>query len=87
MVLESEQLLVATGRKPNTETLNLDKADVKIGSHNEIIINSYFAHEYYSMNLKNSIFDRNQLSLIHKPRYFFVDEGSVSKKESINYSS
>ena len=62
MVLESEQLLVATGRKPNTETLNLDKADVKVGSHNEIIINSYFAHEYYSMNLENSIFDRNQLS-------------------------
>lgn len=41
MVLESEQLLVATGRKPNTETLNLDKADVKIGSHNEIIINDF----------------------------------------------
>ena len=54
--------VVATGRKPNTETLNLDKADVKIGSQNEIIINSYFAHEYYSMNLENSIFDRNQLS-------------------------
>lgn len=41
MVLESEQLLVATGRKPNTETLNLDKADVKVGSHNEIIINDF----------------------------------------------
>jgi len=27
-----------------------------------LLINSYFAHEYYSMNLENSIFYRNQLS-------------------------
>ena len=40
-VVESEQLLVATGRKPNIETLNLDKAGVEIGSRNEIKINDY----------------------------------------------
>lgn len=40
-VVESEELLVATGRKPNIETLNLDKAGVEIGSRNEIKINDY----------------------------------------------
>lgn len=40
-VVESDQLLIATGRKPNTETLNLAKAGVEIGSHNEIKINEY----------------------------------------------
>lgn len=40
-VVESDQLLIATGRKPNTETLNLAKAGVEIGSRNEIKINEY----------------------------------------------
>lgn len=38
---EAEQLLIATGRKPNTETLNLHNAGVGVGSHGEIIIDGY----------------------------------------------
>ena len=30
-VIEADQVLVATGRKPNTETLNLESAGVKTG--------------------------------------------------------
>lgn len=40
-VVESEQLLVATGRKPNTDSLNLSTAGVKVGKRNEILINDY----------------------------------------------
>ena len=40
-VIESEQLLVATGRKPNTDTLNLNAAGVKVGKRKEILINDY----------------------------------------------
>src|SRR5690625_4299479 len=40
-VVESEQLLIATGRKPNTDSLNLSAAGVKIGKRNEILINDY----------------------------------------------
>lgn len=40
-VVESEHLLVATGRKPNTGSLNLSVAGVKIGKRNEILINDY----------------------------------------------
>jgi mercuric reductase len=40
-VVESEQLLVATGRKPNTDSLNLSVAGVEVGSRKEIKINDY----------------------------------------------
>ena len=40
-VVESEQLLVATGRKPHTDSLNLSAAGVKVGKRNEILINDY----------------------------------------------
>jgi mercuric reductase len=40
-VIESEQLLIATGRKPNTDTLNLSVANVDVGERNEIIIDEY----------------------------------------------
>lgn len=40
-VVESEQLLVATGRKPNTDFLNLSAANVEVGSYKEIKINDF----------------------------------------------
>lgn len=40
-VIESDQLLVATGRKPNTESLNLSAASVGVGDRKEIKINDY----------------------------------------------
>lgn len=36
IIIEAEQLLVATGRRPNTETLNLRLANVLVGTHGEI---------------------------------------------------
>ena len=40
-VIESEQLLVATGRKPNTESLNLKDAGVEVGKRKEVLINEF----------------------------------------------
>ncbi|EIJ78377.1 mercuric reductase [Bacillus methanolicus PB1] len=40
-VIESEQLLIATGRKPNTESLNLQAAHVEVGSRGEVVIDEY----------------------------------------------
>lgn len=40
-VIESDQLLVATGRKPNTDSLNLSAAGVETGKDNEILINDF----------------------------------------------
>ena len=40
-IIEAEQLLIATGRKPNTESLNLHAAGVEVGSRGEIVIDDY----------------------------------------------
>ncbi|KNE19295.1 mercury(II) reductase [Virgibacillus pantothenticus] len=40
-IIEGEQILVATGRKPITDSLNLSVAGVEVGSQKEIIINEY----------------------------------------------
>lgn len=40
-VVEAEALLVATGRKANTESLNLGAANVKVGHRGEILVNEY----------------------------------------------
>ncbi|MBU8763708.1 mercury(II) reductase [Micrococcus luteus] len=40
-VVEAEQLLIATGRQPNTEALHLSVAGVKTGSRGEIIVDEY----------------------------------------------
>ncbi|WP_421379695.1 mercury(II) reductase [Bacillus salacetis] len=40
-VVESEQLLVAAGRKPNTDSINLRAAGVEVGERKEILINDY----------------------------------------------
>lgn len=39
--IESEQILVAAGRTPNTEALNLDVAGVQVGPENEVMINEF----------------------------------------------
>ncbi|HLS60310.1 MAG TPA: mercury(II) reductase, partial [Virgibacillus sp.] len=40
-IVESEQLLIATGRKPNTDLLNLHVAGVEVGPRGEIVIDEY----------------------------------------------
>lgn len=40
-VVEAEGLLVATGRKPNTEALNLAAAQVKLGDRGEVVVDEY----------------------------------------------
>ncbi len=40
-VIEADQILVATGRKPNTESLNLEAASVKTGKKGEVLTNEF----------------------------------------------
>ncbi|MCY9667614.1 mercury(II) reductase [Paenibacillus alginolyticus] len=40
-VIEVEQLLIATGRKPNIEALNLNAANVNIGFKGEIVVDDF----------------------------------------------
>ncbi|WP_066371434.1 mercury(II) reductase [Neobacillus fumarioli] len=40
-VIEAEQLLISTGRIPNTEALNLEVAGVKTGRRGEVLVDDY----------------------------------------------
>ncbi|WP_372869138.1 mercury(II) reductase [Planomicrobium okeanokoites] len=40
-VIEADQVLVATGRRPNTGSLHLEKAGVEIGPRGEVMVNEY----------------------------------------------
>jgi len=40
-VVEAEQLLIATGRKPNTKVLNLTAANVNLGAKGEIVVDDF----------------------------------------------
>lgn len=40
-VIEAEQILVATGRRPNTAALALEKAGVKVGSRGEVVVDDH----------------------------------------------
>ncbi|TFB18495.1 mercury(II) reductase [Filobacillus milosensis] len=40
-VIEAEEILVAAGRTPNTSSLNLDKAGVRIGNRQEVFVDEY----------------------------------------------
>ncbi len=40
-VIEAEQLLIATGRLPNTRSLHLEAANVKRGAHGEVLVDEY----------------------------------------------
>lgn len=40
-VVEAEEILIATGRQPNTAALHLDAASVEIGARGEIVVNDY----------------------------------------------
>ncbi|GBF11892.1 mercury(II) reductase [Tepidibacillus sp. HK-1] len=40
-VIEADELLIATGRKPNTEALHLEAAGIQVGSRGEIVVDEY----------------------------------------------
>ncbi|WP_269148836.1 mercury(II) reductase [Kyrpidia spormannii] len=40
-IIEAEQLLVAAGRTPNTDALNLEAANVKVGDRGEVLVDEY----------------------------------------------
>lgn len=40
-VVEAEQLLIATGRRPNVDALNLKAANVKVGERREVVVDEY----------------------------------------------
>ena len=43
-VIECDQVMLAIGRMPNTESLHVEKAGVELGKRGEIVVDEYSAH-------------------------------------------
>lgn len=76
-IIEADQLLVATGRTPNTATLNLQAAGVKVGSRGEIVIDEY------SKTTNARIYAAGDVTLGPQFVYVAAYEGGMAAKNAI----
>ncbi|PIC56964.1 mercury(II) reductase [Sporosarcina sp. P12(2017)] len=76
-IIEAEQLLVATGRKPNTESLNLHAAGVDVGSRSEIVIDEY------SKTSNSQIYAAGDVTLGPQFVYVAAYQGGLAARNAI----
>lgn len=76
-IVEAEQLLVATGRKPNTESLNLHAAGVDVGARGEIIIDEY------SKTTNSKIYAAGDVTLGPQFVYVAAYQGGLAARNAI----
>ncbi|PLR82239.1 mercury(II) reductase [Bacillus canaveralius] len=76
-IIEAEQLLVATGRKPNTESLNLQAAGVTVGSLGEIVIDEY------SKTTNSRIYAAGDVTLGPQFVYVAAYQGGIAARNAI----
>lgn len=76
-IIEAEQLLVATGRKPNTESLNLHAACVDVGSRGEIVIDEY------SKTSNSQIYAAGDVTLGPQFVYVAAYQGGLAARNAI----
>jgi mercuric reductase len=87
-VLETEEILVATGRKPNTSTLNLDKAHVNTDSKGFIITDERMRTSNPSIYAAGDCISKKLMleTLVAKEGTVAVSN-ILGRDESIDYSS
>nr|CAA71038.2 mercuric reductase [Lysinibacillus macroides] len=76
-IIEAEQLLIATGRKPNTESLNLHAAGVEVGSRGEIVIDDYLR------TTNSRIYSAGDVTLGPQFVYVAAYEGGLAARNAI----
>lgn len=77
-VVESEHLLLATGRRPNTDALNLSAAGVEVGKRKEILINDY------ARTSNEQIYAAGDVTLGHQFVYVAAYEGGIVADNAIS---
>ncbi len=76
-VVEADQLLVATGRNPNTESLQLERAGVEVGSKKEVKVDEY-------MRTSNPrIYAAGDVTMGPQFVYVAAYEGAVAAKNAL----
>lgn len=79
-IVEAEALLVATGRKPNTETLNLDAAKVTVGDRGEVVVNKYLRTS------NHRIYAAGDVTMGPQFVYVAAYEGAIVAENAVNGS-
>jgi glutathione reductase (NADPH) len=71
-VIECEQIMLAIGRKPNTESLNVEKAGVELGKRGEVKVDAYSRTSAAHIYAVGDVTDRIQLTpvAIHEAMCF-----------------
>ncbi len=83
----ADQVLLATGRAPNTKTLDLDQAGVKTGDKGEIKVDEYCRTQNQHIYAVGDCIDRIPLTPVAKAEAEAVVETLYGKKPiSINYA-
>ncbi len=83
----ADQVLLATGRAPNTKTLDLDQAGVKTGDKGEIKVDEYCRTQNQHIYAVGDCIDRVPLTPVAKAEAEAVVETLYGKKPiSINYA-
>lgn len=76
-IIEAEQLLVATGRKPNTASLNLCSANVEVGVRGEILIDTF------SRTTNPRIYAAGEVTFGHQFVYVAAYQGGLAADNAI----
>lgn len=86
-IINSEKILYATGRVPNTEKLSLQNTDVQLGKKGEILVNEYFQTTSKNIYALGDVIDRVQLTPVAiQEAMAFIDTQYNNKPRVINYS-
>ena len=84
--LEADAILVATGRKPNTDGLGLDNAGIELGRKGEIPVDEYNRTSCESIYAVGDVTDRMQLTPVAiREGHAFADTVFGEKPRTISY--
>jgi glutathione reductase (NADPH) len=84
--LEADAILVATGRKPNTNGIGLDNAGIEIGRKGEIPVDEYNRTACESVYAVGDVTDRVQLTPVAiREGHAFADTVFGEKPRTISY--
>ncbi len=85
--ITADRVLLATGRAPNTKSLNLDKAGVKVGDKGEIKVDEFCRTENQHIYAVGDCIDRVPLTPVAKAEALAVVETLYGKQpKSIDYT-
>jgi mercuric reductase len=79
-IVDADQILVATGRKPNTQSLNLKAAGIEVGAHGEVVVNGH-------LQTRNPrIYAAGDVTMSPQFVYVAAYEGALAAKNALGVS-